>query len=274
MRVSLCICHTGTVRIVLILRYVTERRKRILKINEFLTEDLDLFREQCNFSSNESSVFELKARGWTDVQIALELNMSESNVQVVMRKIRNKIDEVLRRNVRHLNQESVSSCSRCIVGHAMSEWAKIPDFLSAKNVIYIYSDYRTEGEINIPRIKIGDGVHSLSEIPFCTMSITDDDMAYWDDKPDTTNNNFGKIVEIHSPEVFVFPTDGYVMLEFNDAKDFAKVKIFGASGQSYFEFEKQSGVDVRSKEVFVKCGMKCEFVSKSKDAKIKFVPLV
>ena len=133
-----------------------------MKINEFLTEDLDLLRAECNFTDNESNVFELKARGWTDVQIALELNMSESNVQVIMRKIRNKIDEVLRRNVRHLNQESVNSCSRCIVGHTMSEWAKIPDFLSSKNVIYIYSDYRTEGEIR-PPLRRNDTAYSQFE---------------------------------------------------------------------------------------------------------------
>ena len=104
------------------------------------------------------------------------------------------------------------------------------------------------------------------------MSITDKDMEYWDNKPDTENNDFGKIVEIQ--DIFTFPTDGYVMLEFDNAEDYAVVNIYGGKGSSYFIFEKRPLIDIHSKEVFVKCGMKCEFVSKSQGAKIKFIPLV
>ena len=64
------------------------------------------------------------------------------------------------------------------------------------------------------------------------------------------------------------------MLEFENERDFAQVKIYGASGQSYFIFEKLPNINIHSKEVFVKCGMRCEYVSKSSGAKIKFVPLV
>lgn len=257
------------------MRCVIERRKGKLKINEFLTEDLDLFREQCNFSSNESSVFELKAKGWTDVQIAIHMNMSESNIQVIMRKIRTKIDEVLRRNVRHLNTHD--SDNRYVVCHSMAEWSKIPDFLSGKGIIYIYSDYRTENDINIPRIKIGDGIHSLSEIPFATMSITDSDMSYWDDKPDMESNDFGKIIEIDNTHTntnkYVFPSDGYIMLEFENDSQSAQVNIYGASGQTGFTFEKRPSISIHSKEVFVRRGMQCEYVQCSVGAKIKFIPL-
>ena len=248
-----------------------------MQLNLFLEEDLDLFRMECNFSDTESQIFELKAKGKTDVYVSDVLGMSASNVAVYMRKIRAKIDEVLRRNVRHISTQESATCSRCIVCHSMGEWAKIPDFLSGKGVLYIYSDYRTENGIDIPRIKIGDGVHSLSEIPFATMSITDADMAYWDDKPDTDSNDFGKVVEVgidYTFEYFVFPADGYMMLEFDNAQDFAIVNIYGASGNSYFMFEKRQGIDIHSKEVFVKRGMKCQYVNASSGAKIKFIPLV
>ena len=244
-----------------------------MKIHEFTPYQKDLFRKECNFTEREKDIFELKVLEKLDFQIAQELNISESTVATDLRKIRSKIFDVLASHVTQITTMSNGSCGRCIVAHTMAEWTHIPDYLSSKGVLYIFLDYRTDDKYgDIPRVKIGDGIRSLSELPFVTMSITDDDMVYWDNKPDLAHNDFGKIVEIS--DTFTFPTDGYVMLEFDNAKDCAKVRIYGASGQSYFEFEKQTGIDIHSKEVFVKCGMKCEFISKSKGAKIKFVPLV
>jgi len=247
-----------------------------MKICNFTQTELDLFRDECNFTDIESKCFELKAKDCSDVQLAMDLNVSESTVAVTMRRVRSKIDTVLKRNVRHMEEFAPNNCARCVVCHTMAEWAKIPDFLSGKGVLYVYSDYRTENNINIPRIKIGDGINSISEVPFATMSITDADMEYWDNKPDTDNNDFGKVIHINDeyPDKFIFPTDGYIMLEFESARDFAKVNIYGASEQSYFEFEKRAGIDIHSKEVFVKKGMKCEYINTSNGARIKFVPLV
>lgn len=248
-----------------------------MKIANFTQSELDLFREECNFTDIESKCFEMKARDLTDIQLAMDLNVSESTVAVTMRRVRSKITTVLKHNLPHIQEIQNGGCGNCIVCHTMQEWSRIPDFLSSKGKLYIFSDYRTENDIDIPRIKIGDGIHSLSELPFATMSITDSDMEYWDNKPDTENNDFGKIVEIDSSylsEYFIFPTDGYIMLEFNNSEAYAIVNIYGASGQSYFEFEKRKGVDIHSKEVFVKKGMKCGYVMASSGAKIKFVPLV
>lgn len=250
-----------------------------MKIANFTQSELDLFREECNFTDIESRCFELKARDWTDIQISIELNISESTVAVTMRRVRNKIDKILRSNVKHAEDPQTATCGRCIVYHSMNEWARIPDFLSSKGVLYIYSDYRTENGINIPRIKIGDGINPLSELPFATMSITDDDMEYWDNKPDISSNDFGKIVvidEVYSESNhFIFPTDGYVTLEFNNKSgEFAVAHIYGANGKTGFEFSKATDRDNQSKEVFVKKGMQCEFISASKNAEIRFVPLV
>lgn len=247
-----------------------------MKIQDFTPYQKDLFRKECNFSERERDIFELKVQERLDFQIAKELGISESTVATDLRRIRSKIFDVLVSHVTPMSADiSNGGCGRCIVAHTMAEWTRIPDYLSSKGVMYVFLDYRTDDQYgDIPRIKFGDGVRPVSELPFATMSITDDDMEYWDNKPDTTNNSFGKIVEIEGPEIFTFPTDGYVMLEFDKAKDCAKVNIYGASGQSHFEFEKRQDIDIHSKEVFVKCGMKCEFVLKSKGAKIKFVPLV
>ena len=249
-----------------------------MKICNFTQSELDLFRDECNFTDTESKCFELKARDCTDVQLAMELNISEATVAVIMRRVRTKITTVLKRNVPHIPEIPSNSCGKCIMCHTMAEWAKIPDFLSSKGVLYIYSDYRTENNVNIPRIKVGDGINSLSELPFATMSITDNDMEYWDNKPDTESNDFGKIVVIDiyysKDKKFVCPTDGYIMLEFECAEAFAEVNIYGASSKSYFTFEKRQGIDIHSKEVFVKKGMKCEFINCSTQAEIKFIPLV
>ena len=249
-----------------------------MKIANFTQSELDLFREECNFTDIESRCFEMKARDLTDVQLAMDLNVSESTVAVTMRRVRSKITTVLKHNLPHIQEIQNGGCGNCIVCHTMQEWSRIPDFLSSKGKLYIFSDYRTENDIDIPRIKIGDGIHSLSELPFATMSITDSDMEYWDNKPDTESNDFGKIVEIDvyysDNNKFVFPTDGYIMLEFECAEAFAEVNIYGASEKSHFVFEKKQGIDIHSKEVFVKKGMKCEFVSCSTHAEIKFVPLV
>ena len=242
-----------------------------MKIHDFSPYQKDLFRKECNFTERESNIFELKVQECLDFQIADKLNISPSTVANDLKRIRSKIFDVL---VAHVTPTtSNAEYSRCIVTHTMEEWMRIPDYLSTKGVVYVFLDYRTDDKYgDIPRIKIGDGIRPVSELPFVTMSITDEDMFYWDNKPDVNNNDFGKIVEI--TEMFTFPTDGYVMLEFDNEKEFAKVRIYGASEKSYFEFEKQPHVDIHSKEVFVKCGMKCEYISKSSGAKIKFVPLV
>ena len=253
-----------------------------MKISNFTQSELEKLRDRCNFTDMESKCFEMKAKGCTDVQLSVRLNMSESNVAVTMRRVRAKITTVLEEEAKQPenNQSNDFSCGNCPsrVYHTMEEWARIPDFISTKGTEYIYADYRTENGINIPRIKYGDGVTAVSKLPFATMSITDKDMEYWDNKPDTECNDFGKIVEINSTynegERFVFPSDGYLMLEFDSAYEWAKVRIYGSSGNTYFEFEKRRYIDIHSKEVFVKKNMECEFAYASEGAKIKFIPLV
>ena len=259
-----------------------------MKICQFTQQELDLLRNECNFTDMESKCFELKAKDYTDVQLAIELNVSESTIAVTMRRIRNKVDIVLRRRVQQYEpQRAFNGCGGACgqkVYHTMDEWARIPDFMSMRGVEYIYADYRTEVvngvEINVPRIKYGDGVHPVSELPFATMSIMDTDMEYWDNKPDTESNDFGKTVLIDSKysdkNKFVFPTDGYVMLTFDRECEceFAEAEIYGASEKSSFKLKKYTDVDRQSKEVFVKKGMKCAYVGASDHAQIKFVPLV
>jgi len=68
--------------------------------------------------------------------------------------------------------------------HTVKEWAELPDKVSVACKWYVYSDFRTDNEINIPRFKFGDGKTLISKLPFVTAAITDNDVQYWDEKAD------------------------------------------------------------------------------------------
>lgn len=57
-------------------------------------------------------------------------------------------------------------------------WNQTPTKISERNVMYIYSDYRTaeteQGTINIPGIKVGDGTTYVVDLPFVANSLDDD----------------------------------------------------------------------------------------------------
>ena len=64
--------------------------------------------------------------------------------------------------------------------HTVKEWAEMPDEISRLGKWYVYSDYRTDNDVDIPRFKFGDGKTLVSKLPFCTASITDNDQQMWD----------------------------------------------------------------------------------------------
>jgi len=175
-----------------------------MKISAYTTDEITLLKDKCNFSPSEMKIFELKAKDYSNVQIAMELGMSESSIAIAMRRIRDKVTFVMERHVQEMHSSvPLTGCDRrCpnVVYHTLVEWSRIPDFLSSRGVTYVYGDYRTETingeEVNIPRIKYGDGVHSVSQLPFATMSIAESDMERWDNKPDTESNDFGKTIII------------------------------------------------------------------------------
>lgn len=66
-----------------------------MKISEFTVPELTHFREQCNFTDIERQCFDLKAKDCTNVELAMKLNISESTVSIIMRRVRTKITKVL-----------------------------------------------------------------------------------------------------------------------------------------------------------------------------------
>ena len=73
-----------------------------------------------------------------------------------------------------------------IITKTKAEWNAVPTLMSHKNTLYVYSDYREEtvsGEtVYIPRLKIGDGTTYVIDLPFSTMSITQEDVDRWNSK--------------------------------------------------------------------------------------------
>ena len=77
---------------------MNEEEKKNLKIPmiyDFTVPELDMFRELCNFTPDEREYFELRAKGKSNVEIALTMNVSESKVSKLARKVKSKILRVI-----------------------------------------------------------------------------------------------------------------------------------------------------------------------------------
>lgn len=66
-----------------------------MQIYDFVEDELDIFRARCNFTEDEREYFELRCRGKSNVQIALEMHISESKVSKLARKVKSKILRIL-----------------------------------------------------------------------------------------------------------------------------------------------------------------------------------
>lgn len=66
-----------------------------MQIYDFTMPELDMFRHLCNFLPDEEEYFELRARGLSNVQIALEMHVSESKVSKLARKVKSKMLRVV-----------------------------------------------------------------------------------------------------------------------------------------------------------------------------------
>lgn len=66
-----------------------------MKICDFTKPELDRFRELCNFTEAEETYFNLRSKDKSNIQIAMEMNVSESQVSKLARKVKSKIIRVL-----------------------------------------------------------------------------------------------------------------------------------------------------------------------------------
>lgn len=66
-----------------------------MKLYDFVEFELQYFRDNCNFTPEEEEYFNLRSKGKSNVQIAMEMNVSESKVSVLARKVKSKIKRVI-----------------------------------------------------------------------------------------------------------------------------------------------------------------------------------
>ena len=64
-------------------------------IRDFTVPELDRFRELCNFTNDELQYFNLKAKDKSNVQIAMEMNVSEPQVSKLAKRVKSKILRVI-----------------------------------------------------------------------------------------------------------------------------------------------------------------------------------
>lgn len=66
-----------------------------MKIRDFVCWELQMFRDKCNFTDDELVYFNLRAKDKSNIQIALEMNISEAQVSKLAKRVKSKMKRVL-----------------------------------------------------------------------------------------------------------------------------------------------------------------------------------
>ncbi len=66
-----------------------------MQIYDFTVPELNRLRELCNFSDAELEYFNLRAKHKSNVEIALTMHVSESQVSKLARKVKAKIKRIV-----------------------------------------------------------------------------------------------------------------------------------------------------------------------------------
>lgn len=61
-----------------------------MRIYDFVNWELQKFRDECNFTSDELAYFNLRAKQYTNQQIAIKMNVSESQVSKLARRVKTR----------------------------------------------------------------------------------------------------------------------------------------------------------------------------------------
>lgn len=66
-----------------------------MQIYDFVNWELNKLRQECNFSEEELEYFNLRAKHYSNQQIAIKMNISESKVSVLAKRVKSKILRVI-----------------------------------------------------------------------------------------------------------------------------------------------------------------------------------
>lgn len=65
-----------------------------MQIYDYTVPELQRYRELCNIIDDEMEYFNLRSRGKSNIQIAIEMNVSEAQVSKIAKRVRAKMDRV------------------------------------------------------------------------------------------------------------------------------------------------------------------------------------
>ena len=65
------------------------------QLYDFTVPELDKLRELCNFSDDELTYFNLRAKHKSNTFISMEMNVSEAQVSKLARRVKNKVIRVV-----------------------------------------------------------------------------------------------------------------------------------------------------------------------------------
>lgn len=75
------------------------------------------------------------------------------------------------------------SSDNVIFSGTTAYWEEYGRQISKKDAIYIYTDFDNDNGVDIPSIKIGDGLAYIGSLPFISAcGITQDDINFWNNK--------------------------------------------------------------------------------------------
>lgn len=63
-------------------------------INEYVERELNIFRNECNFSEEELLYFNMRARNYSNIRISTEMNVSTSTIYRISKSVLNKMETV------------------------------------------------------------------------------------------------------------------------------------------------------------------------------------
>ena len=66
-----------------------------MKLRDFTVPELNRFRELCNFTDDEMQYFNLRSKDKSNIQIAFEMNISESQVSKLAKRVKSKIKRTI-----------------------------------------------------------------------------------------------------------------------------------------------------------------------------------
>ena len=68
---------------------------KMLLIRDFTVPELERLRELCNFTESELEYFNLRAKDKSNIQISMEMNVSESQVNKLSKRVKAKIMRII-----------------------------------------------------------------------------------------------------------------------------------------------------------------------------------